>query len=164
VAAALKYIRSHETTPMTIFLKYICIYIIVYVTFKLLPLLLFYIRARFDFGYINNYLHDIYVIAWTLSGIVFFVVRLSEPMTRDFIKDEVRYLYNRVKRCLFKCTCVGPGHSINLVPRNSLLATRVFEELNLEVIFMQKCERILITILVALFENVDNLSTPDIRR
>jgi len=121
---------------MTKFLKYICIYIIVYSVFKLLPLLLYYIRATFDVAYINDYIKDIYLTAWMVSGIVFFAVRLSEPIIRDFLKDELRYLYNQVKRCLFSCTCAGPGYSINSNPRNSLLAARAFEELNLEVILM----------------------------
>lgn len=121
---------------MSIYLKYICIYISVYAVFKLLPLLLFYIRARFDVDYINNYVRDIIACIWMVSGIIFFGVRLSEPIIRDFLKDEVRYFLTRAKRCLLKCTCVSPDYSVSSSTRNSLLATRAFEELNLEVILI----------------------------
>ena len=161
---AIVYVHNHESSPMSVFLKYIVIYISVFAIFKLLPIFVIYTYIYFDDTGLNKILGNTLGIMWISSGIVFFVARLSEPNIRDLLKDEVGALFIRSKHFLMRCTCKRSGYSRESRYLNSLLVVRAFEDLKLEVSTIQKFEYILITILTALFDSVDNFSTPDISK
>lgn len=164
VIAAVIYIRTHENSSMRVFFKYIAIYITVFALCKLLPLLVFFMYTNHDGVSIESYIPTMFAYIWMSSGAIFFGARLCEPNIRNHLKDEIKILFYRSKQCLLKCSCTGSDSNSDSSSINSILAVQALENLKLEVIFIQKFEYILITISVALFENLDTFSTPEINR
>lgn len=152
IGISVHYVKTHEVSPVTRFLKYTTIYLSVFAGFRLLP----FILVNFMSGLVTDFNDNIWItfllLIWYTSGSAVFLARLYEPTIRYYIKDQVQILCTQLKHCRQRATI--PARSLHAVStnssQNSLLAIRIFDEVKLDIL-----ESISMAISILMFNYTD---------